>query len=78
MKYLYLPASTFSKIVVKYQDHFAEDIAWLPEKNCKKLMQVSIDSEINTIKYKNMMDVARSFLRLASHKKYELTIGCLV
>jgi hypothetical protein len=21
----------YSKIVVKYQDHFAEDIAWLPE-----------------------------------------------
>jgi hypothetical protein len=22
----------YSKIVVKYQDHFAEDVAWLPEK----------------------------------------------
>jgi hypothetical protein len=26
----------YSKIVVKYQDHFAEDIAWLPEKNEKE------------------------------------------
>ena len=53
---------------------------------CNKLLIISLEimpcnvyeKGINTIKYKNMMDVARSFLRLASHKKYELTIGCLL